>query len=85
MSEQLIGEVVHYWGKIAVAGVDITDGELRVGDEILIRGTTTDFTQMVESMQVEMENIEKAKKGDSIGLKVIQKVRGNDKVFKVVP
>ena len=85
MNEQLIGEISHYWGNIDVAGIEITDGELRVGDEIHIKGTTTDFTQKVDSMQIEMKNIEKAQKGDSIGLKVAEKVRENDKVYKVIP
>lgn len=85
MSEQLIGAVSHYWGKIGVAGVDITDGELAVGDEIRIRGATTDFTQIVESMQIDMQNIEKAQKGDSIGLKVDRKARDGDEVYKVAP
>ncbi|KPK95733.1 translation elongation factor-like protein [bacterium SM23_31] len=85
MNEQLIGEISHYWGNIEVAGIEITDGELRVGDEIHIKGITTDFTQKVDSMQIEMKNIEKAQKGDSIGLKVAEKVRENDKVYKVIP
>jgi len=85
MNEQLIGEVSHYWGNIDVAGVEITDGELSLGDEIHIKGTTTDFTQKVDSMQIETKNIEKAQKGDSIGLQVVEKVRTHDKVFKIVP
>lgn len=85
MDEQLIGEVSHYWGNIEVAGIEITDGELSVGDEIRIKGTTTDFTQKVDSLQIEMKNIEKAQKGDSIGLQVVEKVRTHDKVYKVVP
>ncbi len=84
MSEQLIGVVSHYWGKIDVAGVDITDGELSIGDEIHILGTHNDFTQTVESMQIEMQSVEKAKKGDSVGLKVIQKVHEHDKVYKII-
>ena len=82
MNEQLVGVVSHYWAKIDVAGIDITGGELSVGDEIHILGTTTDFTQIVESMQIENENIEKARKGDSVGLKIVEKVREHDKVFK---
>jgi len=85
MSEQLIGVVSHYWNKIEVAGIDITDGELCVEDEIHIKGAHDDFTQKVESMQVEKQNVEKAKKGDSVGLKVVQRVHVNDKVYKVVP
>ena len=85
MSEQLIGVVSHYWGKVEVAGVEITDGELCVGDEIHIVGAHDDFTQKVASMQIEMQDIEKAKKGDSVGLKVVQKVHEHDKVYKIVP
>jgi len=85
MNEQLIGEVSHYWSNIDVAGIEITEGELSLGDEIHIKGTTTDFTQKVDSMQIEMKNIEKAQKGDSIGLQVVEKVREHDKIFKIVP
>ncbi len=78
-----IGKVTHYFSKIGVAVVELTDS-LKVGDTIHIKGHTTDFTQQVESMQVNHNAIQEAKAGDAIGLKVIDKVREGDKVFKVV-
>jgi putative protease len=85
MAEEKIGQVIHYWGKIKVAGIKITDGELRVGDTIHIKGHTSDFTQVVDSMQVENASVEVAKPGDDIGLKVKEHAREHDGVFKVVP
>lgn len=85
MAEEKIGEVIHYWGKIAVAGIKITDGELKVGDTIRIKGHTSDFTQTVDSMQVESESVEIARPGDDIGLKVKDHAREHDDVFKVTP
>jgi putative protease len=85
MAEEKIGEVIHYWGKIGVAGIKVTAGELKVGDTIHIKGHTSDFTQRVDSMQVESESVEIAKPGDDIGLKVKDHARENDDVFKVTP
>ncbi|KPJ74049.1 hypothetical protein AMJ52_02055 [candidate division TA06 bacterium DG_78] len=81
--EKLIGKITHYFNKISVGIIEITEGELAVGDTIHIKGHTTDFTQTVTSMQIEHENIEKAKKGDSIGLKVDSHVHEKDEVYKV--
>ena len=83
MAEQKIGVVTHYFGKIGVAAVKITEGELRVGDTIHIKGHTSDFTQSVESMQVEHEPVELAKVGDSVGMKVAEHAREHDEVLKV--
>ena len=85
MAEQLIGQVTHYFSKAGVAAVKITEGELRVGDTIHVVGHTSDFTQKVESMQVEHEAIEMAKVGDEIGLKIIEHAREHDNVFRVEP
>lgn len=80
---KLIGKVVHYFSKIKVAVIELTD-TLSVGDSIrIVGGEDTDFTQTVESMESEHEKIEKAKKGDSIGVKVKEKVREGYKVYKV--
>ncbi len=77
-----IGEVVHYFDKIKVAVIKLS-ATLKVGDTIRISGgESTDFTQIVDSMQVEHENINKAKKGDEVGMKVKEKVRDSYKVFK---
>ena len=84
MAEQKIGVVIHYWGKIGVAGLRITDGELRVGDTIHIKGHTSNFTQSVDSMQIESQTVEMARPGDDIGIKVIEHAREHDDVFKVI-
>jgi translation elongation factor EF-1alpha len=81
--EKLIGKITHYFNKINVGIIEITDGELAVGDTIHIKGHTTDFTQTVTSMQIEHEKIDKAKKGDDIGLKVDNSVHEKDEVYKV--
>jgi len=79
---KLIGKITHYFGKISVAVIKLTD-VLKVGDEIRIAGGDVDFTQKVDSMEVEREKIEQAKSGDSVGLKVEQKVRDGYKVYKL--
>lgn len=79
---KLIGKVTHFYPKISVAVIDVLD-EIKVGDEILIKGKTTNFKQLIESMQIEHKQVEKANRGDSIGLKVIERVREGDEVFKI--
>ena len=83
MAEQKIGVVTHYFAKIGVAAVEISDGELIVGDTIHVKGHTSDFTQSVESMQVEHSSVESASAGDSVGLSMAERVREHDQVFKV--
>jgi putative protease len=83
MAEQKIGIVTHYFGKIGVAALKITDGELNVGDTIHVKGHTSDFTQTVEMMQVEHESVDVARAGDEIGLKTEKYARENDAVYKV--
>jgi len=84
MVEEKIGVVEHFFTKISVAAIKITDGELKVGDTIHIVGATTDFKQKVESMQINKQPVEIAKPGDEVGIKVIDRVRENDVVYKVV-
>jgi putative protease len=79
-----IGVVEGYFSKIGVAAVQITNGTLKVGDKIHIKGSTTDFEQIVESMQIEKQNVETAKAGDKIGIKVKEKVRPKDRVYKII-
>ena len=78
-----VGNVTHYFTKIGVAVVELTD-TLSVGDRILFQGSTTDFEQTVASMEIEHENITTAHGGQSIGLKVEQRVREADRVYKIV-
>ena len=83
MPEEEIGKVSDYFRKIGVAAIEITQGTISVGDTIRIKGRTTDFTQVLESMQVEHQNVQTAKAGDSIGIKVKDHVRDHDKIYKV--
>ncbi|TSC95115.1 MAG: hypothetical protein CEN87_127 [Parcubacteria group bacterium Licking1014_1] len=80
---KLIGKITHYFSNIGVAVIDVSDS-LEEGDTIrIIGGENTDFTQTVGSMQIEHEKIKTAKKGDSAGLKVNEKVREGYNVYKV--
>jgi len=81
--KKLVGKISHYYSKIGVAVVEVTDG-LKVGDEISIEGATTNFRQTVDSMEIEHKQIKVAKPGDSIGMKVVNKVRDGDSVFKII-
>jgi putative protease len=85
MAEQLVGTVTHFFGKAMVAAIKITDGQLDVGDTIHVVGHTSDFTQNIDSMQVDRAPVNTAKVGDEIGVKVIEHVRDHDKVYRVVP
>jgi putative protease len=80
---QEVGKVTHLFSKISVAVVELT-APLSVGDKIRVQGPTTDFEQTVQSMQIEHESVKTATKGQSIGLKVNERVRENDTVYKVV-
>ena len=82
MPEEEIGKVSDYFAKIGVAAIELT-GSLSVGDTIHIKGHTTDFEQKIDSMQIEHQSVEKANPGDSIGIKVKDRVRGHDIVYKV--
>ena len=84
MPEERIGLVNDYFAKIGVAGIDL-EGPLQLGDTIHIKGHTTDLELVVDSMQVEHEQVQQAKKGDAIGIKVKDRCRGGDVVYKVTP
>lgn len=77
-----IGTVTHCFGKIGVAVVDLV-GKVKVGDKIRFKGNTTDFEQEIESLQIDKEPVNEAGKGKSIGLKVDEKVRVGDDVYKI--
>ena len=80
MEEKLIGKITHYFDKISVAIVELS-GVLKVGDRVHIKGNSTDFEQDISSIQIEHEDMKKAKKGDAIGVKVDEKVREGDEVL----
>ena len=83
MAEEEIGKVTHYFGHIQVAAIEITSGTLRVGDTIHFKGHTSDFTQTVDSMQIEHESVEEATVGQAVGIKVVEHARVHDVVYKV--
>jgi putative protease len=76
-----VGHITHFFSKISVAVVELT-APLTTGDHILVKGPATDFEQVVESMQIEHKNIQRAEAGQSIGLKTTQHVRERDVVYK---
>jgi len=80
--EKPIGEITHYFSNLEV-GIIKLRSPLKVGENIKIAGSTTNFEQEVESIQVEHKQVDKAKKGDLVGIKIKDKVREGDLVFKV--
>jgi translation elongation factor EF-Tu-like GTPase len=85
MAEEKIGEIVKFFAKPSVAAIKITSGELKVGDTIKIVGHTTSFESVIDSMEVNNAKVEKAAAGDYIGVKVADRTRPGDEVFKVIP
>ncbi len=82
MAEQEIGKITHYFGKISVAAMKLS-GALSVGDTIKIVTHTGEFTQKVDSMQIEKTQVSAAKPGDEIGFKVAQPVKEGNTVYRV--
>lgn len=76
-----VGHITHFFSKISVAVVELT-APLAVGERILVKGPSTDFDQVVESMQIEHMNIQRAEAGQSIGLKTAQQAKVRDVVYK---
>ena len=76
-----IGRITHFFSKINVAVIELK-APLKVGDTIVVKGPTTDFQQVVESMQIENKNVQTGEAGQSIGLKVIQRVRETDVIYR---
>ena len=83
MEKKLVGKVTHYFTKLGVAVVELED-TLKQGDRISIEGATTNFTQTVDSMQIDRQPVQEAGAGQSVGLKVAERVREGDKVFKLL-
>jgi hypothetical protein len=82
MPEELIGTIDHYFARIGVAGVTLT-APLRVGDRIRIKGHTTDFEEDVDSIQIEHQSLQEAGSGASVGLKVRERCREGDEVYRL--
>ncbi|MDD5455351.1 MAG: hypothetical protein PHW62_07665 [Candidatus Ratteibacteria bacterium] len=82
MTEEQIGKITHFFPHIP-AGVIELEKEVKVGDTIHIKGHTTDLTQTVDSMQIDNKPVQAGKKGDDVAIKLKERVRINDEVFKV--
>ena len=82
-SETPVGRVTRYYSHLNVGVIELTDGDLNVGDTIHIKGKHTDFTQTVDSIQIEHQNVTHADKGNLVGVVVREKVREHDQVFRV--
>ncbi len=82
MTEKVVGTVSDFFSRPVVAGVTMT-GTLKVGDKIHIKGHTTDIEMVIASMQIDNKDVNEAKEGDSVGIKVPDRVRAGDTVYKV--
>ena len=85
MAEEVkIGHITHYFSRIQVAAIELTDGELSVGETVHIKGHTSDFNEKIGAMQIDRVDVPKATKGQSIGIRVSEHARVGDEVFKVL-
>ena len=84
MPEEQVGVIVKFFAKPGVAAIEVTGGGIKNGDLLRYKGHTTDFTEEVTSMEIDNQAVEEAKASDMIGIKVKERVRENDKVYKVV-
>jgi len=82
MTEEIIGKVSDFFAQPVVAGIELT-APLRIGDKIRIKGHTTDLELVIDSMQIKNANVTEAKAGDSIGVKVSDRVRAGDCVYRI--
>jgi len=82
MEKEKIGEVFKYYPKIGVAAINLTAGSLQIGDQILIQGATTNLSQTVDSMEINKVKVNRAERGQSVGIKVADRVREGDIVYK---
>jgi len=80
MPEKLIGHITHYFGNIGVGVIELSEGELKVGDKIHIKGEKNDFEQTVDSLQIDKKSVEKIGVGESAGIKVTENVKEKDTV-----
>ena len=84
MPEEQVAVIVKFFAKPSVAALEITSGSINTGDVLRYKGHTTDFTEEVTSMEVDNQPVQEAKVGDLVGIKVKERVRENDKVYKVI-
>lgn len=84
MAEDQVGIIVNFYAKPSVAALKVTHGMIKKGDLLRYKGHTTDFTEVVASIEIENQPVEKAQAGDVVGVKVKMRVREKDKVYKIV-
>ena len=84
MPEEQVGVVVKFFVKPSVAAIEVTSGSIKKGDLLKYKGHTTDFEEQVTSMEKDNQSVDEANVGDLIGIKVKERARENDKVYKVV-
>jgi translation elongation factor EF-1alpha len=84
MPEQEVGIIVKFFAKPGVAAIEVRSESIKIGDLLRFKGHTTDFTEKVGSMEIENQPVEEAEAGNIIGIKVKERVRENDKVYKVI-
>ena len=84
MPEEQVAVIVKFFAKPSVAALEVTGGTIKTGDLLRYKGHTTDFTEEVRSMEVDNQSVDEAKQGDMVGVKVKERVRENDNVYKVV-
>jgi hypothetical protein len=80
--ETPVGKVTHYFPMVEAAVIKITKDKISLGDNLHIKGHSTDFTQTADSIQIDRVPVKSAKKGQEIGLKVASRVRENDLVYR---
>jgi translation initiation factor IF-2 len=84
MPEEQVAVIVKYFAKPSVAALEVTNGTIKKGDILRYKGHTTDFTEKISSMEIDNQVVDEVKVGDLVGVKVKERVRENDKVYKVV-
>lgn len=85
MDEVIVGRVTHYFGRIGVAAIEVAADELRVGDMIRVLGATSNFTQKVQSMEMDHLPMDVARTGDIVAIRVVERARVGDTIFRISP
>src|SRR5437667_2092959 len=85
LERKKVGEVFHFYGKIGVAAIRLTDDEIALGDTVQIQGPSTNLEQTVDTLQIEHADVSRAGPGQEVGMKVRDRVREKDFVYKLLP
>ena len=84
MAEEQVAVIVKFFAKPSVAALEVTNGTINTGDLLRYKGHTTDFTEEITSMEIDNQPMDEVKAGDLVGVKVKERVREGDKVYKVL-